>query len=162
MATTASMVKNLILMKIGDNEGKGPLSQIVSGANRNIDVLWDMYADKALVANGARLQYQYTLREALDMVLGLIATGDFWEIGIQVRALDEKRIAFEHLRDAADAEIKTLESKAKAVRPPATGLLRQTAPIEPDDLTSTQYAPNPNDRRYRGDPLLPPYYRGRR
>jgi hypothetical protein len=161
MATTAAQLKNLILIRLGDHQGSTPLSAIVDEGDgtRTIDVLWDTYADKAEIPNGARLQYLYTLRESVSIMLGVEASGMLLDSGIRQIKAGEQRQDFQKIYENTQAEIDTLEKKVSALRGPSVGLISQVAPIEPDDLAATRFAPNPNSRRYKGDPLLRPYWR---
>lgn len=154
MTTTAAQMQNLILMEVGEPLTGGPLAPV-------LPTLWSMYADKGVLPNGARLQYLYVLAKAFDIKIGLIMDGAYMAVGlVQQEALDDKVPGYMKQRDTALEEIAKLEKIASGLRAPAVGQLARTAPIQPDDLSSTALGPDPNSRAIRGDPLVPSWRSG--
>lgn len=152
MTITEAQLKNLILTKIGDHEGTTPVAQ-------NIDVMWDLNARYQAFPNGFRLQYLYTLLDAIDVLNGVSFQNIFIEAGVRNDELSDRATDLQKLRAATIAEITKVEGQAAALRPPALGTLTRTAPIMPGDAPYpfTAFEPDPNSRPLRGDPtVIPP------
>lgn len=150
MALTIAQHKQLILLRIGDNDNLSPIAA-------NINLLWASREDKA--TPDYKLQFQYVLVDAIDIWLGTIWDAKYIQVGLQNMPLDDKRIALQKLRDDAMAEIEKLEKHARLFNNvPTIGLIERTSPIQPNDKDPTSgYYPDANARAYRGDP-----YYGRR
>jgi hypothetical protein len=116
MATTADILKHRILARVGEQaSGSGPVSQ-------NIDVIWNLFTDKALIA--PELQFWYSLAEAIDIKLGAIADGAFMPVGIvQQKALDDKAAFWAKQRDAALLRAQGIERRYGQVRTPVSGII---------------------------------------
>lgn len=151
--TTAQQMQNLILMEVGEPLTGGPIAPV-------LPTLWSMFADKGLLPHGTRLQYLYVLAKAFDIKIGLIMDGAYMPVGqVQHEKLDDKVPGYMKQRDASLEEISKLEKVASGLRAPAVGQITRTAPIGPADSPYTTLGPDPNDRRWRGDPLLGPGWR---
>jgi hypothetical protein len=149
MPTTAQQMQNLILMEVGEPLTGGPIGPV-------LPTLWSMFTDKGLLPNGTRLQYLYVLAKAFDIKIGLIMDGAYMPVGqVQHEKLDDKVSGYRQQRDATLEEIVKLEKVAGGLRAPVVGQLTRTAPIQPADSPYTTLGPDPNDRRFRGDPLVP-------
>lgn len=143
--TAADQQKKLILMKVGEHSGRGPVAA-------SIDAIWDMYADKASIP---RLQYHYVLSEALDIWLAL---GVGAQVRVGPRMVTINDVLFENLlklRKNNQDEIEKLERQYRASHAPTTSSFKTKAPITPASDPLTECAPDPNARRFRGDPLFP-------
>jgi hypothetical protein len=151
MAVTAAQLKNLILAKIGDHENTTPVAQ-------NIDVLWDLYAYKVAYPNGYRLQYLYTLKEAIAMMRGVSFVNGFVESGVRNDELSDENTVLNAILKDTNEEIAKIETQASALRAPQLGTLTRTSPIMPGDAPypATAFAPDPNSRPLRGDPVVVP------
>ncbi len=118
----------------------------VSPVPHLLQVVWGLYAEKAIIA--PNLQYWYTKRHVLDMVMSGV-----WQ-DVTVKEADEenhqsdKSLNLKRIRDNIQAEIDKLEAIARGGRAPVVAQLTTTAPIMP-----CAGQPNPNSRVYRGDPL---------
>jgi hypothetical protein len=146
MASTAASFKSLILSKVGEPLTGGPITD-------SINALWDMYADKALIA--PRLQYFYVLAEAYELKMGAIRDGAYMPVGVvQSKALDDKVADYRKSKAEALVEITKIERGYRGVRPVVSGTLTTTAPIGPADDPRTLFAPDANDREFRGDAYL--------
>lgn len=151
MSTTAQNLKNLILVKIGDHEGTSP----VAG---NIDTIWSMWAFKALTPYGPFLQHLYALREAIQIMQGVVATDAYVEIGVVNNDVTDQATRFDKMLAETNSQIEQIEKQAKGMRGPAIGAITRANPIVPADLPETALDKDPNDRVFRGDPLVRPYY----
>src|SRR4051812_46948052 len=103
--TTADQQKKLILMKVGEHSGRGPVAA-------SIEAIWDMYTDKAPL--GPRVQYLYVLREAIDIWMGL-GVGAQVRVGTRMITVDDT--IFENLnklRKNNQDEIEKLERQIRA------------------------------------------------
>lgn len=152
MAITTAQLKNLILTKIGDHEGTSPVAQ-------NIDTLWDLNAKYQAFPNGFRLQYLYTLLDAIDVLNGASFQNIFIEAGVRNDELSDRMPDLKALRLATVADIAKVEAQATGLRAPQLGTLTRTSPIMPGDqpYPATAFAPDPNSRPLRGDPtVIPP------
>lgn len=140
MATTATAetLKQLILIRVGENDPNGTIAG-------SLDVLWDMHADKALIA--PRLQFLYTLAEVMDIKVA-VATGT---------ASSQEVQAWMKQRDSALEQAHIIEKQYSYVRATVSGTLTTTAPISPADDPRTVGALDANDRLYRGDAYLTGY-----
>jgi hypothetical protein len=146
MPNTAAQYKILILSKVGEPLTGGPITGV-------LDALWDMYADKALIA--PRLQYFYVLAEAYDLKIGAIQDGAYMPVGVvQSKALDDRVTSYRQLKADVLKDIARLERGYNQVRPVVSGTLTTTAPIGPADDPRTIFAPDANDREFRGDAYL--------
>jgi hypothetical protein len=109
---------------------------------------WRLYEDRALVH--PRLRYLYTLKHGLRVLLGQTWLNRDWTDQDQVKELASQ--PHSHLINQlkqVQIEIDSLELLSRANRAPVVGRLTAEAPLEPDPGQ-----PNPNDRGYRGDPLI--------
>jgi hypothetical protein len=148
MTTTAEQMQILILNRVGEPLSGGPIAPMMP-------VLWSMFTDKGQLPNGARLQFLYCLVEAFNQKIGLIADGAYMPVGlVQTKDISASVPTYIKQRDAALVEIQEIEARAGGLRAPAVGQLTRTAPIQPSDSPYTALGPDPNDRRYRGDPLF--------
>lgn len=147
-ATTATQMQNLILMEVGEPLTGGLIAPV-------LPTLWSMFADKGLLPNGTRLQYLHVLAKVFDIKIGLIMDGAYMPVGmVQTEKLDDKVADYRKQKDATLEEIARLEKVASGLRAPAVGQPARTAPIQPGDSPYTTLGPDPNDRRWRGDPIL--------
>ena len=115
-----------------------------------LEPVYAFYADRG--NRVPRLRYWYCLRYCCDQLLRFkyadavdVVEGDEQQRRQQVITSLRGLIA------SADAEIQTLEKQARANRPPAIGRICRTAPET--HRTPPTLWPDPNDSRYRGDPL---------
>jgi hypothetical protein len=142
MPLSEAQYKAKIILEVGDNEA-GLLAA-------NIDLMWAAHDDQA----DSAVRFLYAKRDAIDVMLA-----NTWK-RVSYKALDGASVdlnkLFEHLHamrndvEAAIAAARELTSAASNGAG-AIGQLTKTTPITPD---AGQL--DPSDRRYRGDPLLPP------
>lgn len=133
-------------MKVGEHSGKGPVAA-------SLDILWDMQADKALIA--PKLQYHYVLQDALDIWLGL-GQGTQVRVGTRMVTIDDEKLRnLRNMREVNAADLEKVERQARAGRPAVVSSIAATAPITPASDPLTAQRPDPNARRFRGDPLYP-------
>ena len=114
-----------------------------------LGILWDARSDKA-VLGGVDLQFQYTLRDVVDIVLGQVWTHVSTADGDQKTGYEQKAKALQVIRQNAQDEIAILEVRALGLRSPVVGQPTITAPVMPVPVPGGGYI-NPNSRRYRGD-----------
>jgi hypothetical protein len=153
-ATTDTRQQNLILRLVGDNERdinglpNGPVGSI-------IQALWDV--NQSYAKTGIpRHQYYKTLINAIEVMLGSLATGQVLEVGTKNQPIDDgKTKTLQALLETTQTELDTLTKQWSALRPPASGKIARTAPIQPGDDPRTVFEPDANDRAYRGDPYFP-------
>ena len=139
--TIPAHVKTIIENQVGDQDAQelGPV----------LEVFWDNRQDKDLIAPDLRLQY--TLRDALDVLLG-----QTWKLYDQApgdvkNTYHQKHTSLTSVREDCQREILAIESRAVQSRPGAIGRLTQTAPVDPFCRKSRRV--NPNDPAYRGSPI---------
>jgi hypothetical protein len=114
---------------------------------------WNIRSDKAAIRPG--LQFQYTLRDCCDVLIGQVwnqistAAGD---LRVELR---EKIRNLQQIRENAQAEIVALEDRARANRAPAVGVITATEPVAPGPNVEVPNGPysDPGDPAYRGDPM---------
>lgn len=142
MALTPDQYKALIILQVGDNAAGLLAAQI--------DLLWESH--DTIADDGLRALY--TKIGAIDLMLGEARKY------ASFKALDGSSVSasdlFKHLmemREAVEAQI--AQAAAGLGGGGALGELTTTAPIMPDDGRQS----DPNARRYRGDPLRPPWER---
>lgn len=148
MAVTATNLKNLILVKVGeDAESAGPVAAV-------IEVLWDFHADKALIA--PRLQYLHTLKEALEIKMGALPDGDLMEVGLDNKDLSARETfnSWKDIYNATLADIARVEATYRNLRTVAVDSITTQTPLSPDSDPSTVGYPDPGARSYRGDTLM--------
>lgn len=145
MALSDDQYKTKIILEVGDSAA-GLLAA-------NIDLMWDAHDDQG----DSAVRFLYAKRDAIDTMLGSVRKG------VNFKALDGASTnlseLFEHLhtmRNDVEAAIVAARELASAASngAGAVGQLTKTTPIVPD---AGQL--DPSDRRYRGDPLLPPWQR---
>lgn len=144
--TAADQQKKLIQIKVGEHSGGGPVAA-------SIDAIWDMYADKQII--DPRAQYFYALRDAIDIYLGL-GIGAEVRIGTRMVKIDSDKVELlSKMYKNCQEEIEKIEKRSRASQAPAVGSIAATAPITPASDPRTVCSPDPNSRRFRGDPLFP-------
>lgn len=114
----------------------------------NVATLWALYAEKALVA--PRLQYLYAKRHALDFRIGRLSAQVDLLLGTDKIVQEQEVQHLRQMRADVEAEIKVVETRARANRTPTVGKItaREPQPPWPD-------APDPSDSLYRGDARKP-------
>jgi hypothetical protein len=153
MTVTDAQLKSLILAEVNDTVS-GPVGS-------QIDVLWAMYAAKALITNAPLLQYQYALKKGIEIMLGVRRSeaGKLSASGISVDTEAEIR-ALTAMLAQVSSDIADTEKLARAQRGGAIGRIARTAPITQYDDPRTVFSHDPNKRSTAGDPLLPIYRKG--
>lgn len=102
--------------------------------------LMNAYADKAGVA---RLQYLYSKRHALDLMLGPTwAQVNYNQQGYLSENLSDQNKALLAMRAAVQLEIEALEKTARGQRPGAVVAIAQTAPVTQTDGYAQGQAPS--------------------
>lgn len=147
MALTIAQLKQKVLLKIGDHDNSSP-------AAANIDLLWADHGDKATPSH--KLQFQYTLLDAIDLWLAAIWNGTYVQVGLQNTPLDAMRTGLQKLRDDAQLELEKLEKRDRSNLGVVSGQIERASPIAPRDIEIS--IGNASSRLYRGDP----YYNNRR
>jgi hypothetical protein len=144
MAIDATDQQN-ILAQLGDQD-----TQTLTAY---VGAFWNLRADKPGIWPG--LQFQYTLRDCCDVLIGQVwnqistAAGD---LRVELR---EKIRNLQIIRANAQAEITVLEDRARANRTPAIGQLTAIEPVAPGPCVEVPDGPypDPSDPAYRGDPM---------
>lgn len=114
-----------------------------------IDKFWAMYISKAMIY--PMLNVLYTKRHCLNVLYGQFRDLIRAQIGGFTVSQEQKLANIKTMIDQVNEEIKEVETKASASRPPALGYMVQTSPQMP-----RPQQPNANDPRYRGDALARP------
>jgi hypothetical protein len=115
-----------------------------------VPTVWDLYADKALIVGGGpRLQYLYAKRHFLDVLLGAAATDTDYEEGVTRYSLSQVSKQLAQMRAMVEAEIRLIESRACGNQAPQVAQLTTMTP----NPAPPAGVPDPNDSRYKGDPL---------
>lgn len=104
------------------------------------EVIWEHYAAKPL-----DLRYHYARRHCLDWLRSRLSPVVAVEGGESVESDLSKRRA--QMRAESQSEIERLEKIARSNRSPSSGALAATSPFFAETPN-----PDPNHRRYRGDP----------
>lgn len=115
--------------------------------NSHMALWWALYADKGRVS--LRTQYLYVQREMLtDVERRLFEWTNFGQGGVTQSNTDLFK-ALAAMRAEVQADINLLEAQIQASRAPQVGLMTN----DRLGLSPTYGQPDPNDPRYRGDPL---------
>lgn len=150
MPLTAEQAQRLIVLRIGDidPETGDPTRSTYGVAAMGVALLWDAYADKALIAS--RLQELYVQRDAIEMVLGVLAVRS--DITTDTQTLKRSQV-WDHYQKKLDAtvgELVKVQTLALGQRRPAVGQITTVEPVSPPGgLISA------NDPRYTGSPYSP-------
>lgn len=134
-----------ILAEVGDQGGT---------AEGLLPILWDAYADKALVA--PRLQELYVKRSVIDVVRAQLRNQvDVAGMGTELQAKKSQRVAaLVQMRTETESEIKRLERRVMATRfgtATITAVTPEVPPWAPNAPTPPCY-PDGNDEAWRGSP----------
>jgi hypothetical protein len=150
---STAQIKELILLEVGDldaSTGDPASPGLLAG---RIDMLWDRYAAKDLVAPG--LRELYTKRACLRLVLAVLAPRRFDAADTSAGPNIKANQIYQHywdLYDCIKGEIGAVEQQAATgARDYRAGRLTTAAPI------TAAYPPEANALRYGGTP-----YRARR
>jgi hypothetical protein len=108
--------------------------------------VWDSFADKALVA--PRLQYLYSLRQLLNVLIGRSALSVDVTDDQQEVKLSQQGLNFRAMRKVCDEEISKIEGIANG----AIGVL-VGAMITANPTVVPNFSPDPNDTAYSGSPI---------
>lgn len=140
MAISAGQYQRIIARRCGKAGDEDFAEQVA--------LLWDLHAEKGLTV-GANLQFLYTLRDAVDDVLGEHA-GDH-DIKDDERSASKSQIPknLREIRADTVAEIERLEKRSRAGAGPLVGQITQKTPRQ----VVTGTLPNPDDPYYQGDAL---------
>ena len=118
--------------------------------NSHLALWWALYADKGRVS--LRTQYLYVQREMLaDVERRLFEWTSFGQGGVTQSNSDLAK-AISTMRMEIQADIDLLEKQIQASRVPRVGVMTN----DRLGLSPTYGQPDPNDARYRGDPLARP------
>ena len=144
---TINDLKSLIVTKVRDTDlVNGPVAP-------NINLIWDMFADKAVIA--PRLQFLYALKEAVSTMIGWSHEYvTFITDRVEVDNSDQLKYWTE-LQAETQAEIDKVELMAAATRPGQIAAMKTTEIIDANSDPSTSGGPDAGHRRYRGDPYYP-------
>src|SRR5690242_6739591 len=135
-------IQQLIVLEVGDEPTAAFPGGILAA---NIATVWASYADK--VALAPRLQELYSKRRCIDLVLGVVrGLVDYEIVNDRRRNQSQKAKALEAMRTDCQAEIDTIEKKARTNRPGVAGLITTVTPQSPPSTL----IPDANDPRYRG------------
>ena len=92
MAITDDLVaakKSIILIELGEPpDNSGILTQVGTGGLTTLDNLW--LVESAKGGTDLELSYLFTKRKAIDLLIGTIWRGDYIQVGIQNKKLDDK------------------------------------------------------------------------
>lgn len=136
-------IQALIVAQVGDEVTAAWPDGILAG---NVATIWDGYAD----TGSPDLQKLYTKRDCIDLVLGAVrGQVDFTIDNDHSRKQSQKRVALMEMRQACMDDVDRILATMGAGG--AIGPITKTAPVMPG-----AGQPDPNARRYRGDPLCPP------
>ena len=118
--------------------------------NSHMALWWALYADKGRVS--LRTQYLYVQREMLtDLERRLFEWTNFGQGGVTQSNSDLLK-AISAMRMEVQADVDLLEKQIQASRPPRVGVMTN----DRLGLSPVYGQPDPNDARYRGDPLARP------
>jgi hypothetical protein len=156
VAITEAQVKAIVIGRVGDID-PSTLDPTVANTGLlavNIDLWWEMHADKALW--GPRLQELYTQLECVDAKkAALMHLVDFSDGATSVNVKQNQKIlALDTMRAGLLIRIAQLEQiYAKSFRNGVLVPLNQTAPVMPPVIPRTGPV-DANDPRFAGDPYL--------
>jgi hypothetical protein len=142
--TTALQWQELVLAEVGSAVEGGDELDILRPA---IPGIWDAWAWKGLIFPG--IQALYVKRTCIDILLGQARAKVNFSAGPLTVSENQKFTNLLKLREAIDADITKLEKQLAGSRGGAIGQMIQTSPVLPDVNQL-----DPNDRAYRGDPLV--------
>lgn len=147
MALSDAQLQTLLVLEVGDT-ADGLLAQ-------NVSLLWERYADKALVYPG--LQAQYVKRSLIDLALGVARSQVDYDVHNQFAAKgSQEGVRLTQMRQEAQSEINRLERQARAMPGAVVGQLTATAPQSaPSTAPTYPNGPEANDERYAGSPYYP-------
>lgn len=157
MAVTEAQVKRIVIGRVGDIDPStlDPTTLASGLLASNIDLWWEMHADKDLW--GPRLRELYTQLECLDAKMAAWAVLiDFSDGATSVSwKQNQKILATQTMRDNVQRRITDLEQMyAKSQRAPGSlRLLVRTAPVMPP-VVPTPGPVDQNDPRFAGDAYL--------
>lgn len=149
--TNAPLTDNEYLQLIRDelgavDSGDAAIVAAYDSLDKNLPLYWRKYQDRR--GWGPRVRALYVKRDAVELLLG-----HMWQAVTNTDSDVSESLSdmFEHLQKLKDSvlgEIALLASVRNAARGPAVGRMEATAPIETPGCLS-----DPNDRRFRGDPI---------
>jgi hypothetical protein len=144
---TALDYQQLIIVEVGAGLD-APLRPELDAISPNIGILWGVYADKAYYP---RLQYLFTKRHALDMLLGQLRLKVNGSMGGISMSLNQGIANIQGMRKDTDDEIGRVLKEARANRAPAVkpGVVQQEYPLRPG--ANVNGVGDPNAAAYRGD-----------
>jgi hypothetical protein len=117
-----------------------------------LDVLWGLRDDKDAI--WPDLREQYVIRDGIDTLLGQVWKQVQVETPETKTHLEQKAKALLSIRETCEAEIQKMEGFARQSRDPVVAQITTTAPRMPGDpLPPLCGPPDPNDPRFRGDPV---------
>lgn len=145
MPVTDTDLKNLIITQVGGDTETGTLAA-------SIDLIWTLAQGQS--GGVPQLQFLLAKREAIDTLIGYYRSKVDYRIGSQQRMSHQQVNNLINLRNFVQANINDV--RKGTARGGAQGQLTRTFPIVPADDDRTASMPDPNDRSYGGDPLLPP------
>lgn len=150
MALNAKAYQALILDEIGASLSACDEDDCAATLDPQIDKLWEMYSDKS--DTSLRLQYLYAKRAAIDWLLGQNRTQTNAKLGPFDSDCKTVFTNLLELRKLVSTQIEEEEDVLLEIVPgaPKVGAITQTAP----HMVEAGEWPDPNDRAYRGDPLL--------
>lgn len=148
MALTAEQAQQLIVLRVGDvdPETGDPTRSTYGVVAMGVALLWAAYADKALIA--PRLQDLYVERDAIKMVLGVLANR--YDLVSEGESLKRSQVwdHYQKMLDATVVELVKVQTFALGQRRPAVGQITTVEPISPP----WPGGPNGNDGAYSGSP----------
>lgn len=146
MTVTDAQIQGLLILEVGD-----------MADNRlalNVAVIWDRYADKALIY--PRLREFYVKRALIDLCLGGVRNNvSFSEPGGLSIQQNLQTTNLRAMKVECEAEIRRLEELARKNRPIAVGTLTNVEPRTPPPFPQPLNPRDANDPLYTGDPYLP-------
>jgi CO dehydrogenase/acetyl-CoA synthase alpha subunit len=150
VATTAQTWQDRILEEVG--------ATLDADAGEGVDILtpivgsiWDAWSWKSY--GGPNLQYLYTKKQCIEILLGQHRRDTHAAMGAYNP--DDKSM-FDNLLELLRLtieDIKTAERTAAGNRGGVVKAMLQTSPVMVDPNSN---CPDPNDRKYRGDPIRRP------
>jgi len=135
MALSDAQLKALVLSDLGKT-GDVTYTALV-------ETWWELHAAKA--ARSSYLRFLYTKRQAIERMMADVSGQFDWHEADVSESHSQKMKNLTEMRQAVDAEIGQVQ-KAGAI--PRVSQITTTAPV----TVTTE--PDPNSRRYRGDPIL--------
>jgi hypothetical protein len=147
MALTDAQLQTLLVLEVGDTAD--------SLLATNVALLWDRYADKALVYPG--LQAQYVKRSLVDLALGVARSQVDYDVHNQFAAKGSQESGrLLQLRQEVQLDINRLEKLAVSRASAVVGQMTATAPQSaPSTAPTYPNGPEANDERYAGSPYYP-------